>query len=95
VISAATLEHDLCGICWRQSDAALTHQVLFTTRPRRLLDLTNLRMLPDLFAGDFAYFIGFISWLFLMILIHVLLYYTSTNATHDTLILLMIHEYYS
>jgi hypothetical protein len=29
------------------------------------------------------------------ILINVLLYYTNTNTTHGTLILLVIHEYYS
>jgi hypothetical protein len=42
--------------------------------------LVIVRMLSDVFAGYL-----------LRMLIHVLLYYTNTNTTHDTLILLMIH----
>jgi hypothetical protein len=72
-------------------------------RPHRLLDPTNLRtfsdlfagyfwcILQDVFAGDFAYFIGLICWRFLCIIIRVLLYSIGTNITHDTLILFMIH----
>jgi hypothetical protein len=73
------------------------------TRPHRLLDLTNLCIFSDLLAAYFCVFyqihllvtLRTLSDLFagdfVRILIHVLLYYTNTNVTHDTLILLMIH----
>jgi hypothetical protein len=78
-------------------------------RSHRLLDLTNLRtlsdlfvgslrILPDLFAGDVAYFIRSICWLFCVVYqmyLHLFVYYRRliyyANATHDTLMLLMIH----
>jgi hypothetical protein len=55
------------------------------TRPHRLLDLTNLRIY------ELCQIYLLVIFEYFNILIHVQLYYTITNTTHDTLILLMIH----